>query len=216
MRRAYLAVLGLGALALLLTALTRTSALVYSPGVVAGGPAVTLATGRTVCQGPLTPPSGTRFDRVVLFPAAPGGAGSVAVRAVGGRGLGAGRFAGAAEDVEPSEGSTVAIGSVRSTAPIEVCLRATGPQPLTLLGTGAGASPTSGARVDGRPITNDVALRLEGEDRSLLALAPAMAQRAARFRPAGAWLYGVLAVLVLVAVPVLLLRALREAGAAVP
>ena len=96
---------------------------------------------------------------------------------------------------------------------ISVCLANQGARRVAVYGNAGIASRTTTATVAGRPVDADMNLAFETKARSIASLWPAMAARAALFRPrwVGAWTYALLAALVLAAVPALLARALVTA-----
>jgi hypothetical protein len=104
---------------------------------------------------------------------------------------------------------------VKTRAPLRVCLVNDGNSPVAVLGEGALAAPNITATVNGKAAPIAMGITLRTRERSLLALLPDMAQRAARFR--AGWVtpavYAILAVLILVGAPLLLARGLGRAAA---
>jgi hypothetical protein len=202
---------GLAVIAVLLV--TRESTLVYTIGAAPARPVAQLGAGQEACQGSLSPPADA-FDRVVVGAVAPPGSrarAEVIVRAAGSPKVLARGSAGAAASPELA----VPVPSTTVREPVRICVRAVDRRPVTVLGTTDLAHRTSSAVVDGAPVPADLAVRLErSQARSLLARLPAAVERAALFKgsvvgPATLW---VLALLVLVAVPALIARALAVAA----
>jgi hypothetical protein len=133
---------------------------------------------------------------------------------------------------------TVRVGKVAGDLTVDICVRNLGPTRAVLFGdvpTGAYCTPsgrtvarpiscapgrvrptvtTSEARIGRRSLDGDLAMVLRrDEPRSLLARAPVVFERASLFRPAvvGPVLWWTLAALLLLAVPALLVAALRAA-----
>jgi hypothetical protein len=97
---------------------------------------------------------------------------------------------------------------------IAVCIANRGERPVLILGNGAAAARSSSAFLGRTPLGSDLALEFERrESRSLTSLAPTVIDRAALFRAnvIGPWTYYLLGLLVILAVPALLVRALRAA-----
>ncbi len=214
----FLAALVVGAAGLLGLGLTQRSSLAYTPGVTPFAPVVEVRPQQRVCVAPITPPRDTTFERVRVFAGTDGRPGpplevTVSPEANGpdlarGRSAGGYRSSGPA----PTE-ATVDVGRVRPTGPVVVCVRNAGAGRIALFGAGGIASAPASS-LDGAPVSGDVAVRLEHRrSRSVIALGPAMAERAARFKPgwAGPVGLGLLAALVLLGVPALLAVAVRRA-----
>jgi hypothetical protein len=214
-------VVALGAIALTLVAATSRDQLAFTLGVTNGLVAADLRSGDVACQAPVAmPDADATFDRVVFSLGTyrrPGPPVDVTLRpARGGPVLAQGQLAGGYPDVDRAPSQAVVVGHVSSRAPMRVCLRNRGPGKVAVYGNAGIASRTSSATVDGKAVQTDLNLRFERfEPRSLLSLAGAMARRAALFRASwfGAWTYALAALLVLVAVPTLLVLALRTAAA---
>jgi hypothetical protein len=214
------AVLLIGFAALLLVGLSKGSALVYTLGVAPQGPVAQLKPGSRACQGPVRLPDGSRFERIGFYPRAAGGPGSpvgVTVRAAaGGPTLARGVLAGGYRSGSPPPLRQVTVGRQRQGPPLTVCFRNAGSRPLELWGTAAIASPSTLAIVDGKPADFDLGVTFERSgQRSLIALAPTIAERASVFHPQ--WVspvaYALIAALVLIGAPALLLLAVRRAAA---
>ena len=216
---AFAVVFAVGLAALAAVGLTRSSDLVYSTGVLPGAPAAQLTSGNRACQGPYYLPSGESFDRVAFSLSTEGRRGApirvVVSDADSGRELATGRLPGGYPDFAQAPRHVVEVGSVESNDPLEICLVHERGARVAVLGQPGFASPHTRATVDGKPIDNALALTLRTSDRSLLALLPDMAERAARFR--AGWItpavYAILALLLLAGAPVLLARGIARAAA---
>jgi hypothetical protein len=216
----FVAVFAAGVIGLLATGLTRGSELVYSLGAAPSGAAVNIPAGSVACQGPIGVPDGAAFDRVAFTLGTyfkPGPEIEVEVReAAGGRRLGGGTLPGGYPDIAEAPRHVVTVGRIATRTALEVCLRNAGTRPVAVYGQPAIASPRTFATLDGQKLAKDMAITLNGEKRSVIAQLPTMADRASLFR--AGWVspltYLVLALLVLVAVPVLLARGVARAVAA--
>ena len=210
------AVLVVGLIAVVGVGLTHGSSLVYSLGVSAAGPAVVPQPGSVACQTPISVPDGAAFDRVgftLTTYEQPGPELLVEVRTVdGGRRLASGTLPEGYRD----GAKVIEVGRVATRAPIEVCLRNRGAVPVAVYGQATIASPRTHATLDGETHTADMAITLNREQRSFLALLPTMAERASVFRAGwvGPFTYLVLAVLVVIGVPLLLVRGIGAAAQA--
>jgi len=213
------AVLAVGLVGLLALGLTRGSGLVYSLGATPSAPLVPIPPGSVACQKPIGVPDGAAFDRVAATLGTyfkPGPEVRVEVRDFStGRRLAGGRLPGGYPDIAQAPQHVIEVGRVATLAPIEVCLRNAGSRPVAVYGQPAIASPRTYATLDGKKLQFDMAITLNREKRSLIALLPTMAQRASLFRAGwvGPFTYLALALLVLIAVPVLLTRGLARAAA---
>ena len=215
MRSAFAVVLLAGLAALAVFGFTRGSGLVYSPGVSPQLAVTELPRGARGCQGPLRSPDGAAFDRIAFTVGTAGAPGPPlrveVVDAAGGRTLGAGSLAGgypgATEQV-------VRIGEVRTGDPVSVCLIPGAD--VAVFGQAGAASSHTTATVDGADSGVDFAFVLRSAERSLIASAPDIADRAALFR--AGWIspvvYLVLALAVIVVAPLLLARGFARAAAA--
>jgi hypothetical protein len=215
MRSAFAVVFLAGLALLAVFGFMRGSGLVYSPGVSAQIPVTELPRGARGCQGPMRSPGGADFDRIGLAVGRAGAPGPPlrieVVEADGGRVLGvgslAGGYPGATEQVVP-------VGQVRTDGALRVCLipRAK----VAVLGQPGLASRQTTATVDGADSGVDFAVTLQSADRSLIASAPDVAERAALFR--AGWIspvvYLLLGLSIIVAAPLLLVRGLGRAEAA--
>jgi hypothetical protein len=86
-----------------------------------------------------------------------------------------------------------------------------------IYGAADAASRTSTGTLNGQPLNADLSLVFERDhSRSLAALVPAMFDRASLFRASwvGAWVYVLLALVVVLGIPALLTIALRDATTA--
>ena len=201
MRSARLVAIGgvvAGVVALALVAVLQRDSLAFTLGVARATLVARLAPGQLVCQRPIDVPAGGGLDRIVLGVRPPTPL-RVTVRSAAGRTLAAG---------------TVDAGRTRldrevSATPISVCLRNPGPGRVGVLGDADLAARTSTAALDGRPLHRDVSLVFQRAPRSIASKVPRMLARAALFRfpGAGAWLYVVLAVVLVAAGPLLIARA---------
>jgi hypothetical protein len=212
--------LAIGGVALLaVLGLTRESSLVYTLGVQPQLP-VALPAGMTACQAPIVVPRGERFERVVFYPANPADTPAkleISVSDAAGerwmaRAVTAPRVP--PEGTAPPPAQRVDVGGLSPDGPVRVCFENRGKGQVDLWGSTDIASGPTTATIDATRPAADIALVLERDDaRSILALLPEMADRASLFR--ARWLspgaFAVIAVLVLVAVPALLVSALRTA-----
>jgi hypothetical protein len=217
MRRAAVAfglVFAAGVVALAVAGLTRGSDLVYSPGALASTPVAQLGTGDRACEGRYRVPSGEPFDRVAFSLGTNGSPGApIRVEVLdGGRAVATGRLPGGYPDATRH---VVRVGRVETGAPLQICLVQEGGPRVIVYGQADFAAPSTTATLNGKPIGADMAITLHTRERSLLALLPDMAARAARFR--AGWItpvvYAILGLLVLVGAPLLLARGLARAAA---
>lgn len=194
---------------------TDSRSLAFTAGVLPQAPVVALKPAATMCQGPLPVP--TPFAAVELQVGTYGRAGQplhVTVRDVAtGRTLGDGRLAGGYADVTRQR---IDVGSVSRGRRIAVCVANTGTQRVALYGSADAASRVSTAQLDGAAshVDVDVVFR-RSQPASALLLVPDMLSRMALFKGAwvGTWLLWLLLLGALLAVPVLLARALTSAAA---
>jgi hypothetical protein len=209
---------GVVVLAVAVAALVRTDD-AFTLGVTNGGAVAPLRPGATACQTGIVVPPHAGFDRIVFSLGTYGRSGppvDVAVRddathAV----LAHGRLAGGYPDIGRAPEHTVRVGDVAAGRHIAVCFTDRGDRRVAVYGNAGIASRPTSAVVAGKPADADLNVRFEREPRSVLSLAPAIAERAALFRPGwvGAWTYALLAALMLLVVPALLVRALQDATA---
>jgi hypothetical protein len=214
MRSARLIVVGLTAaavLAMAVVALAQRTSLAFTLGVARAAAVARLGPGEQVCQEPIDVPAGGAFDRVTLG-ASGRGALRLTVRDARGRVLAAGTLAGGPAGVA----RRVRLDrTVRAPQRVAVCVENRGPGRAGVYGDADLAARTSTAVKDGRPLRRDLSLVFERAPRSVASEVPRMLSRAALFRfpGLGAWAYVVLALLLVVAGPLLLIRALRAATA---
>ena len=190
--------------ALLLVSALQSTSLAFTLGVQPAFPVVELERGQQVCQGDIEVPPGAGFDRVRLKVDPPSrdvrvevvDAAKVAVVARG--------DLGASRDV-------ARVGDVPEKSKIRVCVANRGSRVVRVYGNPDVAAPPTTAMLDGNPTGADVALVFERESRSRFSLIGAMADRASLFKVSwfGGWTFWLLGLAVLLAVPVLLVRALR-------
>jgi hypothetical protein len=184
----------------------------FTLGVLSTSPAK-LVSGAEVCQRPIdpvTPFTGVGLD---VGPKGPDvGELQVVVRSAPGGQL-RGRGTAATPNLDRRL-LAVDVGQVSDEQRISVCLRNTGPDSVDVYGNVAAAHPPSSAYVKSERIEWDASLVfLRPDEASLLSTAGEMAARAALFRgdsigPGSVW---AVVVLLLIALPLLLLRALRAA-----
>lgn len=222
MRRATLAfsvAMAIGLVAIAIFGLTRSSSLVYSLGVNPALAAVELTKGDRACQAPIRIPDGNAFDRVgvrvgTFFKPGPALRVEVIDDRSGSR-LATGRLPAGYPDVGEAGEQLVPVGRVQTTAPLRVCVVNEDAGHAAIYGQVGVASPITSATLNEEPYPNDMALNLHGQDKSLLALLPDIADRAARFR--AGWVsplvYLVLALALVAGVPVLLARGIARAAA---
>jgi hypothetical protein len=211
---ALLATALVGLLALLAEAAGDKRDLAFTIGVVPTTPAAKLRPGATVCQTNITVP--TAFTRVQLRAGSPGGPGQPLGITVRGFPSNRARTHGSLAGGYPyTTEQSVPVGHVAAGQRISVCVTNRGSRRVEIWGnSGAASLPSSayiGARLQGTDLT--LVFLTDGR-RSMLAQLPDVFERASVFRPGwvGAWVYWVLTALALVAVPVLLARALADAS----
>lgn len=204
-------------------ALAATAALThrrqaFTLGVPNGIP-VKVSPGSDACQTPIAVPDDGDFEGVTFSLGTGGGTGpaiDVRVRDGGERGavLRRARVAAGYPDVDRVPQHTAWVGRVGAGRTIAVCFANRGPRDVWVLGNAAAASRTSNTTIDGKVQDLDLNLAFERrEPRSLASLVPAIFARAALFRAGwvGTWTYVVLAVLVLIGLPIVLVRAVAAA-----
>ena len=192
-------VLVVGLAAVLVAGLTRTSGLVYGDGVAPLSP-IGFLPGQRVCQQGIELPDGTRFSSVRFYAGSRGTPGQpLEVRSGNRVARVAGGYGGRVPMNVPLSGSGT----------VQVCFRNLGDRSATIWGSTQHGTSSSSATLDERPAVFDVSLRFERSPRSLLALLPAIGERASQFK-AGVVSPGFLlflGVVVLVGVPALLVLA---------
>ena len=208
---AFAAAFVLGLVGLLAVAALDERRLAFTLGVQPTQVAAVLGPGDTACQGPIDAPADAGSVR---FPVesfgAPGPALQVFTLTAGGVG---------GRDSVPSGyrgRTTVAAhpGGIVAGQRIELCVRNTGSRKVALYGGAPAAARTSELKLAGRDAGTDLTLVFErGESRSMLAALGDAFERAALFHPSwvGAGLLWVLAALLVIALPVVLLLAVRAA-----
>jgi len=214
------AVVGLAAAAL---AGDRSQA--FTLGVARSSP-VELKPRQTVCQAPVTVPPDGAFDGIRVSVGTRGRPGpplEATVRTVDpadpaattGAVLARGTLARGYREYPAVPAQTVWVGRVPAGRTVTVCLQNRGRGRVAVFGDVDAAARTSTSFVEGAGTGLDVALDFQRrEPRSLASLIPAMLDRAALFRAQwiGTWTYWLLGALVLLAVPALLVRAVRDAA----
>jgi hypothetical protein len=195
-------------------ALLHRTSLAFTPGVAPAAPVVSLAPAQQACQQPIDVPGGGDFVAVSVVVGARDASPPplrVVVQAADGRVLATGRVAGGygrRSERRVRLDRTVHPGRVR------VCLQNVGAGRAAVFGNSDLAARTSTAVRDGRPLRVDMTFVFERAPRSLASELPDIFTRAALFRApwVGAWVYVVLAALLLVVAPWLLVRAVRAAS----
>lgn len=215
---ALLATLAVGFAGLGVAALLPDQRLAFSLGVPSNaGTADLRPGGRELCQTPIQVPDYGGFDRMTVAlgtyfrPRGP----QVDVRIrdldAGRRVISSGRIAEGYPDIAEAGRRRVVLDPVPGGGRIAVCLANRGRIRVAVFGSGGGATE-SVARRGGRDLDADLDLRFfRSEPRSLASLAPVVVDRTVRFRPGwvGPWTYWALALVVVLAVPALLVRAIR-------
>ena len=207
--------------ALAAVALTSEREQAFTLGVVRST-TVKVKHGQAVCQAPISVPPDAAFDAVTVGATTRARRGAqleLTVRAAdagdptrAGAVLARGALVSGVAGEDPLR--TVRVGHVDADRTVAVCLTNRSRRPALLYGNGDAAARASSAYAGGEPTGSDLALEFQrAEPRTLAALLPAMFDRAALFRAGwvGAWTYWVLALLCVLAVPLLLVRALRSA-----
>jgi hypothetical protein len=208
--------------ALAAVALTSEREQAFTLGVVRST-TVKVAHGRAVCQAPISVPPDAAFDAVTVGATTQARRGAhleLTVRAAdAGDPTRAGAVLARGALVSGVTGGNalriVRVGHVDADRTVAVCVTNHSRRPTLLYGNGDAAARASSAYADGHPTGSDLALEFQRtEPRTLATLLPAMFDRAALFRAqrVGAWTYWVLALLCILAVPLLLVRALRSAA----
>jgi hypothetical protein len=201
-------------LAVAAVALAQRSSEAFTLGVRSALPAAELKPGMEACQTPIAVPPGGAFDRVVLRLGTygrPGPAVSVEVRdAASRRLLSQGRLAPGYADVSDQR---VHVDEVPAGSTIAVCVTDRGQGRVAVYGNADAASRTSSSTIDGKPAGTDLSLDFRRSPRSVASIVPDMFSRAALFKGGwtAAWTFWLLGLLVVAAVPVLLVRAVRSA-----
>ena len=201
-----------GILAFAVTAAGDSRDVAFTLGVVPAGAVAVLNPGEAACQSPISVPAefdGVRFQ--VGTYGKPGPPLAIAIRSLeSDRRLAGGRLSGGYPDVSQL---SVAVGQVRASQRVEVCVRNVGARRAALYGNVGLAAGETEARIGARRLGTDLSLVFErDEPRSLLSLVPDIFERASVFRPVwvGAWTFWILAGALLAGVPVLLALALAR------
>ena len=215
-RRALIAVCALAVAGLIAASLVHRTARAFTLGVQPGFAAVVLQPGQTGCQQPIDVPAHAAFDRVTVPVGTffqKGSPLALTVRSASGATLARGRLAGGYPDVGKRPLERIVLDRRVSAPRIAVCVRNEGPRRVALYGNSALAARTSTATRAGQALPYDISFSFERPPRSLASLAGPMAERAALWRFPGmpAWIYLILALAIVVAVPALLVRALGAA-----
>jgi hypothetical protein len=207
-----------GVVMLVAVAVLNRPSLAFTLGVAPAKRVVSLAPAQQVCQRPVDVPGGGEFDAVsvvvgALDPSPPPL--RVVVQGAGGRLLATGRLAGR---YGPRTERRVGLDRTVHPGRVSVCLQNAGAGNAAVYGNTELAARTSTAVRDGRPLHRDIALVFERSPRSLASEAPAVLARAALFRVPGmgAWVYVLLAAVLLIGAPVLLVRAVEAAAREAP
>jgi hypothetical protein len=219
MRSARLVVLGgavAGVVALVLVAALQRDSLAFTLGVPRATLVANVGPGREVCQRPIDVPAGGGFDRVALGVGTYGRSGAplrLTVRSAAGRTLATGALPGGYPDAVRRPVERIRLDRQVTATPISVCVSNGGGRVVALHGAPDLAARGSTAVRNGRALQKDVSLVFERAPRSIAAEVPRMLARAALFRfPAmGAWAYVILALVLVVAGPLLIARAITTA-----
>lgn len=204
-------------LGVVVTTVAQRNSEAFTLGVSAAIPAVELKPGEEGCQAPIVVPPGGAFDRVVLKLGTyelPGPATALEIRdAASHRLLSKGALAPGYADVTREPTHTVRVGEVPAGRRIEVCVANDGDRRVAVYGNADAASRTTSATLDGKPTGTDMTLDFRRSPRSVASMLGDVARRASLFKAdwTGAWTFWLLGLLVLVAVPVLLVQAVRTA-----
>jgi hypothetical protein len=214
MRRAaavFSAVLLAGLVTVAVVGATQQPSEAFTLGVGTRAP-IEVRAGDKLCQRPIEAVHG--FERVSLTLGSyhrPGPALRVEVReASGGRMLGVGTLPGGWPDVSVQ---TVDVGAIERAGRIAVCLRNLSSRPFAPYGDGGLANRSSAAYRNERRLDADVSMIfIRDREASFLSFVPDMVDRAALFHGewVGPWTLWLVLALVLLAVPTLLVVALRS------
>jgi hypothetical protein len=205
-----LAVVLCGIVALILVGASERRELAFTLGVTYQEAVARQARGDELCQGPIHTPERFRAVRLKVGSfGRPGGPLTVKVRDLDTGHTAVGRARGGYAD---NDVLTVPVGNVMRGTRIEVCVTNEGDRAIALYGSGALASRSSEAHVNGQAIDKDVAIDfVRGDSATVLSLAPEMADRASLFHGdwVGSWTIWLVAALAGAGVPILLVLALR-------
>lgn len=205
---AFVVVFAAGLVLLFILASLERRAEAFTLGVAPASP-LTVLPGAQVCQRSIDPPAA--FDRVRLEVGSKGSRPPVFLAR-----LISNHRVLARDPSSRTIGGRIAVvaqmGEVSTDRPVSFCLRNTGRRALTVYGNVGAAHPASSAFLKGKDIDYDLDLRFfRAEEKTMLSLAGEIVSRAALFRgewirPWGVWL---VAVLLIIAFPLLLVRGLR-------
>ncbi len=209
--RAFAVVAVVGVAIIAIVAATDDRDVAFTLGVKPDLVAAELAPGGVVCQ---TPVAVAETFEAVRFQVGtyrrPGPELEVFVRRLGDpRPIASGRLAGGYPDL--SKPTVTVDPPVAKGTRAAVCFRNRGDQRVALYGGPDVAKLGSTTRSAGRDQETDLTLTFVGDESTALATTPEIFERASLFRPVwiGPWAYWLLAGLLLVAVPALLVAALR-------
>jgi hypothetical protein len=215
MRRAatvFSAVVLAGLVTVIVVGATHQPSEAFSLGVGSRAPVLQVRAGDELCQRPIEPVHG--FERISLTLGSnrrPGPEVRVEVRdASGGRMLGVGTLPGGWPDVSAQ---TVDVGTIERDGRIVVCLRNLSSHPFAPYGESGLANRSSAAYRNERRLEADVSMIfIRDREASVLSFVPDMVDRASLFHGewVGAWTVWLVLALVALAVPALLVVALRS------
>jgi hypothetical protein len=209
------AICALAVVALLLVGAFKRTDLSFTLGVAPALPVLPLEPGQEACQRTILVPPGASFDRVAFKLGTygrPGPEVAVQVRdADSGRLLARGTLPAGYPDLQRQPEHVVKVDEVPENSTIAVCLRNEGSAKVAVFGNPDAASLPTTAEIDDEGAGVDLALRFERSSRSFVSQVGSIAERASLFKVSwfGAWTFWLLGLLVLIAVPVLLVRAVR-------
>jgi hypothetical protein len=213
--KSFLVMAVVGLIAVTFTAADDDRDTAFTLGVAPGLAAAEIRPGESACQTPI--PVAEPFDGLRMQIGTYKRRGSplaVAVKRPNtGQVITVGHIPGGFADVSQLKatlGSTVA-----DDQRVAVCIRNLGQRKLALYGGPELARPGSSVEIAGRDQQTDLMLVFTRSSRSLLAQVPEIFERASLFRPVwiGPWAYWLLTGLLVVVVPGLLARSLRDAFA---
>jgi hypothetical protein len=214
---AFLAVVVVGVIGLVVVQLSQSTKLAFTLGAAPQAGLAKMKRGQTICQRSINVPPDAGFDRIALQVGTnhrPGPQLDVVVRGPDGRRLATGTLPAGYPDV-PEHGGyrVVKTAAVAGDQPIDVCVTNHGRHSVALYGSGALANRNSDATLDGKPTQYDVALVFQDARRSRAGQIGHAFARASLFRPGfvGTWTYWLLGLLLVLAVPALLWRAVAVA-----
>jgi hypothetical protein len=198
---------------LALVGLTSGNDRAFTLGVIPAAAVAPLERGDRACQERID--ASEDFSRVELQIGTyrrPGTPLELTVHEADGSGevLGRGRLAGGYPDVSRPR---IPVGTIEGDRQLAVCIEPVGRGRVALYGNAGIASPASELEINGRPLDADVTLVFHhAEERSRLAEMPDSFERAALFKAGwvGPWVFWLLLVAALVAVPLALARAVRS------